>query len=195
MHNQDTAKDDVMESIFGLIQKMNDYYKKMRRENENETIPVEETTNEDKLLNFQKAMKSIMESDADDRVKDIAKTFFEHPKDSMKMLQSIISQQALDQANELIKLTGDTSKMIQSIRSNIDMSKPNSMDQIATLNQLEKQENRKSDLAKSILSELRPLDKEEEKDKDVLNENESNKSIEPKEEIIREDIELDGPER
>ncbi|NUH84738.1 hypothetical protein HUN92_13515 [Bacillus firmus] len=195
MHNQDTAKDDVMEAIFGLIQKMNDYYKKMRRENENETIPVEETTNEDKLLNFQKAMKSIMESDADDRVKDIAKTFFEHPKDSMKMLQSIISQQALDQANELIKLTGDTSKMIQSIRSNIDMSKPNSMDQIATLNQLEKQENRKSDLAKSILSELRPLDKEEEKDKDVLNENESNKSIEPKEEIIREDIELDGPER
>lgn len=195
MHNQDTAKDDVMEAIFGLIQRMNDYYKQMRKENENEPITAEETTNEDKLLNFQKAMKSIMESDADDRVKDIAKTFFEHPKDSMKMLQSIISQQALDQANELINLTGDTSKMIQSIRSSIDMSKPNSMDQIATLNQLEKQENRKSDLAKSILSELRPLDKEEENEKNLLNENESDKSNKPREEIVREDIELDGPER
>ncbi len=195
MHNQDTAKDDVMEAIFGLIQRMNDYYKQMRKENENEPISAEESTNEDKLLNFQKAMKSIMESDADDRVKDIAKTFFEHPKDSMKMLQSIISQQALDQANELINLTGDTSKMIQSIRSSIDMSKPNSMDQIATLNQLEKQENRKSDLAKSILSELRPLDKEEENEKDLLNKNESDKSNKPREEIVREDIELDGPER
>ena len=74
MHNQDTAKDDVMEAIFGLIQRMNDYYKQMRKENENEPISAEESTNEDKLLNFQKAMKSIMESDADDRVKDIAKT-------------------------------------------------------------------------------------------------------------------------
>ena len=195
MHNQETAKDDMLEAIFGVIQRMNDYFKRLKKEDGLETeIPNESSpeTNEVKISNFQKAMKDIIESDADKRVKEIAQTFYDHPKDSMKMLQSIISKQAIDQANELVNLTGETSKAIQSIRNSIDMNKPNAMDQISILNQLEKRENQKSVLANNILKELKPLEKEEEQTKELSADEKREKQSEY---IVREETEIDEPER
>ncbi|MEK5105004.1 hypothetical protein MKX83_23985 [Cytobacillus sp. FSL M8-0252] len=171
MHNQDTAKDDVMEAIFELLKKTQEYLNKKinsfsKDENliEGEKEEVNHNSNVNKIERFQSAMKNILESDASDNVKKLAQTFHDHPKDSMKMLQSIISEQAIQQTKELTEMTSETSKMLKSIKEDIDMSKPNAMDQLAIINRLEKEENKKEKLANSILNELKPLEKEYEKE-------------------------------
>ncbi|MEH2980233.1 hypothetical protein [Bacillus amyloliquefaciens] len=167
MHNQDTAKDDVMEAMFEIIRKLGEYYKRPEKQVENEEeIEVEqeneheETSIDDKKINkFQEAMNSIIESDANEQVKKIAKTFYDHPKDSMKMLQSVISDKAREEAKELAALTNESMKQLREIKSKIDMKDTRALDQLAFINILEEKEKRKSDLALSVLSEMNPLEK------------------------------------
>ncbi|MHC6167495.1 hypothetical protein [Bacillus velezensis] len=169
MHNQDTAKDDVMEAMFEIIRKLSDYYKRPEKQVENaeeietkQELEQEEINIDDQRINkFQKAMKSIIESEANDQVKKIAQTFYEHPEDSMKMLQSVISDQAREEAKELATLTNESIKHLKEIKSKIDMSDPKALDQLTFINILEEKEKRKSDLALSVLSEMNPLEKEQ----------------------------------
>lgn len=168
MHNQDTAKDDVMEAMFEIIRKLSDYYKRPEKQVENaeeietkQELEQEEINIDDQRINkFQKAMKSIIESEANDQVKKIAQTFYEHPKDSMKMLQSVISDQAREEAKELATLTNESINHLKEIKSKIDMTDPRALDQLTFINILEEKEKRKSDLALSVLSEMNPLEKE-----------------------------------
>lgn len=164
MHNQDTTKDDILEAIFELITRTEDYYKRYKKQEFQERESIDSSgqiDSNEKISKFQNAMQSIIESDADDRIKGIAKTFHDNPKESMKMLQSVISGQVIEQANELVGLTTETSNMIQLMRSNIDMSKPYAMDQLAILNQLNSQEEKKGKIANSILNELKTFELEE----------------------------------
>ncbi|CAI6330547.1 hypothetical protein [Bacillus subtilis] len=168
MHNQDTAKDDVMEAMFEIIRKLSDYYKRPEKQVENaeeietkQELEQEEINIDDQRINkFQKAMKSIIKSEANDQVKKIAQTFYENPKDSMKMLQSVISDQAREEAKELATLTNESINHLKEIKSKIDMTDPKALDQLTFINILEEKEKRKSDLALSVLSEMNPLEKE-----------------------------------
>ncbi|QII26972.1 hypothetical protein G3M81_23060 [Bacillus paralicheniformis] len=176
MHNQDTAKDDVMEAMFVLLKKLGELYRKdtkteqeLHKDDKEEEKNDVSDTSEKKVLKFQKAMKNILESDADQKVKEIAKTFYDHPKDSMKMLQSIISEQARNDARELVKETNESLKLIKKLKSEINMSDSRALDHIAFINILEDKEQKKSDYALSVLSEMNPLEKNETKEKASIN--------------------------
>lgn len=194
MHNQDTTKDDVMEAVFFILKKLMEQSKKKAKKKENEEeknqnkelIPetnmdktkIEENHDKafgdnEKIERFKEKMSEIVNSDADDRVKEIADTFRKNPIESMKMLQSVLSDQIQHDAKELAKLTNESLKDLGEIKKKINMNEPDALNHIAFLNTLEGKEKRKHDLALSMLLEAKKFN-----DKDKVN------SIEKKKETV-----------
>lgn len=172
MHNQDHTKDDFMEMMMELLEKIKEYYKASREvtaKEESEEIPEYKDEN---ILRFQKVMKEIINETDKEPIKAIAQTFHDNPIESMKMLQSFISEKTINDAKQLASLTKETSMMLESVRSSINPSDPNAMDQLATLNHLNIKENEKMALAQNVLNGLNPL----ESNKEVEKEEESSKS-------------------
>lgn len=226
MHNQESTKDDFMESVFEILAKINKYYREfsktekevennqIEQPNENNAegnssletsesekkihmqidlnvnISIDPKLDNDKIGRFQDVMKKVIEESLNSQVKTIAQTFHDNPVESMNLLQSIVSEKAIENSKELIKQTSDTQNMIENIRSTVNLNDPNAMNQIATLNYLHTNEQKKLDLANNLLNELKSLDKE------TINEDELTK--ENKQENVKEktkDREIDGPER
>lgn len=151
-----------MESIMEILAKIAKYYKTKSNAVEQEDLADDPKYDDEKIKRFQSAMKEVIKETDNEHVKSIAQTFYDNPVESMKMLQSIVSEQAIKDTKELITLTEGTSKMLNDIKSSINMSDPRALDQIATINTLHSNEQMKLKLANNILGELRPLEKESE---------------------------------
>jgi hypothetical protein len=181
MHNHDTSKDDILEAIFEIVDRFQHYVKKEIKEwkeNKENAKPVnslgldskvektnlnEEKGKEDylnekestdpRVTRFQNAMKEIMGSDANNNVKEIAKTFYENPSSSMKMLQSVMLESMREDANKLIVMTEQNVNMFKEVRNTISMTNPKALDWISTLNNTIQNEQDKIKIAENILRE------------------------------------------
>lgn len=190
MHNQDTAKDDMLESILEIIAKVKDYYfkklkdkEKVDEKKENKTpIQTEEVgaignsaLDDERILSFQNAMKEVIRDTENKQVSTIAQSFHDNPVESMKMLQAVVAERTVEAAKELVVQSRETSKMYEEIRSSVNMDDPRALELISTLNHLHTNEGKKLELAENILSEIRPFNnesinnKEEESMKEIKN--------------------------
>lgn len=210
MHNQDTAKDDFMESILEIIAKIKDYYIQDKKkdnkkeidekevngnevsEYQKEGIAAETKFDDERILRFQKAMKEVMRETDSVQVSNFAQTFHDNPVESMKMLQSIVSERTVEDARELVKQARDTSSLLENIRSSINMNDPKAFEHISVLNALNSNEQKKVELAENILNGIRPLEQVE--DNEHENRNKKDLELEKKNEKTK-DREMDGPER
>lgn len=172
MHNQDTAKDDFMEAIMEIMNKLAEFYKINREEKKKEEevkkeVDLEtdseqgEEIKDERVLRFQKAMKNIIENTESEQVKVIAQTFHDNPIESMKMLQAIVSEQTVENAQFLSNSALATEKFLGDVKSAINMDDPRAMDLIATLDALKNEAKNNHEIAESIVKDVRPLDQTE----------------------------------
>lgn len=118
-------------------------------------------------------MKEIIQETDKDEIKIIAQTFHDNPIESMKMLQPLFSDQQIAVAKELITLSKETSKMLEDVRGNINPTDPKALEYLSTLNHLNINENRKMELAQSVLDNIRPLENNELEVNNLYSENEA----------------------
>ena len=187
MHNQDTTKDDFLETMLEIVELIKERYRKIREDalkakniTEEKTEKPEEKSevigqsNDDiNIIRFQKIMKEIIQETDKDEIKIIAQTFHDNPIESMKMLQPLFSDQQIAVAKELITLSKETSKMLEDVRGNINPTDPKALEYLSTLNHLNINENRKMELAQSVLDNIRPLENNELEVNNLYSENEA----------------------
>lgn len=163
MHNQDTTKDDFLETLMAVFEELKKYYQeRFMSKSEDDKALEEEVHNEkdvsknndEKKTNFQEAMQSIIDNTEDPKMREVAQTLYDNPEESMKMLSAVNSQRAKAISNELISLTKGTNEMIEQVKSNVDMEHPNALDHIQTLNSLQNNEQKKVILAESIIKDF-----------------------------------------
>lgn len=186
MHNTETAKDDFMEAIMEILSKVKEaFYLKSKKvqtkkkgeekdtvgesneaqeQKSNSSLKESPTglTDQDKITRFQLIMKEVIQETKSEDVANIAKTFHDNPKESMKMLASMIEPEI----NELKKMSElaavESIKILESVRNNIDPSQGNSLETINLINALISNEEKKVEQFKMIENvEEFSLEKEE----------------------------------
>lgn len=175
MHNQDTAKDDFMEAIMEIMNKLAEFYKiNKEKEEKNKTKVAEkkeidlesdsekgEEITDERVLRFQKAMKEIINETDKEDIKSIAQSFHDNPVESMKMLSAVISEQAVGKAQHLADKALSTGKLLGEVKSAINMNDPRAMDLIATIDALKNDAENDYEVAQSLIKDVRPLYQEE----------------------------------
>ncbi|MDI3236179.1 hypothetical protein QK289_14285 [Exiguobacterium antarcticum] len=109
MHNQDSAKDDVLETFLELLKEFQKYllkqYKEILKQRElqknaealeNQMSNTLNGNEKDEYKDFKEAMKYIGENTSNPKIKDMAKLFHDNPKDGLALIQEANKQQGRD---------------------------------------------------------------------------------------------------
>ncbi|MCM3227567.1 hypothetical protein [Terribacillus saccharophilus] len=157
MHNQDTAKDDFLESLFEILEKLKEQYERLlrrRKEGQDGADSIHESLDEKdkKIEGFKVSMQNIIDSDASAGVKKIAADFMNNPEESMKFLSTVNAKQTHTLAKEMAELTQQSLDAIKEAKNGINMENPRALDNLSVLNKLEENEKEKLNKANEILT-------------------------------------------
>ena len=86
MHQQDISKDDMLEALLAILDKMKDYISKNIKENDNS----KEINTDNKIEKFQNVMKYIKEQDISPEINELADNMKNNPERSLELLNGII---------------------------------------------------------------------------------------------------------
>lgn len=125
MHNQDTSKDDFLESIFEIANKIIDYFKERSKELKDYQLE----TNDDKLNEFQVDMKKVINETENEKTKQVAQTLHDNPEESMKIIQEVVKKRFENDIKEstafldgIKKSIGDLEKRSLGLDSNSNIT-------------------------------------------------------------------------
>ncbi len=121
MHNQDTAKDDFLESLFDIVNKTLDYFKK-KMENQTEENSI---SNEDKIEEFTGNIQSIIDNSDNEKTKAVAKTLLEKPVESMEIMRELMNNKLQEESLEITKTLNGINQDLELLKSK---SKDNPLD-------------------------------------------------------------------
>jgi len=137
MHNQDTTKDDLLETFLELAKDFQKYlmqqFKELMKQRElQKKAEALEKQLSDSLNNndtgeykdFKDAMKYISENSTNPKVKEMAKLFHDNPKDGLALLQDANKQQGIEASKRIDQTSPviiSTLKKVQLINNNRDV--------------------------------------------------------------------------
>lgn len=114
MHNQDSTKDDVLETLMELLKEFQKYllkqYKEILKQRElqknaealeNKMSDVLNGNEKDQHHEFKEAMKYIGENTTNPKLKEMAKLFHDNPEDGLALLQETNRQQGREAINQI----------------------------------------------------------------------------------------------